>query len=296
MDYEMTRLKEEFKINKIVTVHYFEYMKDFSFDGEKHDFWELVYVDKGIIEISADKRVYRLRQGEMIFHKPCEFHALKANGSIAPNLVIVSFECKSKAVKFFCDRIFTINGEQKDCLSTIVKEAGRAFSSRLSDPELKKLERRKETAFGAEQLIKISLEHLLILLYRSNFIKINNSGEKSMSVLSERLDKNIVGDIIEYMNENIGENYSFEDFASLVNISPTRLKVIFRQKTGMGVMRYFKSLKIARAKLFIRENDYNFTQIAMILGYASIHSFSRQFKAVEGMSPREYAKSVKINL
>ena len=49
-------------------------------------------------------------------------------------------------------------------------------------------------------------------------------------------------------------------------------------------------MKITRAKLFIRENDYNFTQIALLLGYDSIHSFSRQFKAVEGMSPREYAK------
>lgn len=294
MDYQMTLLHEEFKIKRIVTVHYFEYTKDFSFDGEEHDFWEFVYVDKGVIDISADERRYRLRQGEITFHKPREFHALRANGSVASNLVIAAFECKSRPMSFFRDKIFKISGEQKEYLSTVVKEAGRAFSSPLSDPALKLLQRRDNAVFGAEQLIKLSLEMLLISLYRSNFIK--PTTEKSMSVLTERLDKSTVSDIIEYMNENINRNFEFADFVRLVSVSPTRLKAIFKQKTGMGVLQYFRRLKIERAKLFIREDDYNFTQIALLLGYDSIHSFSRQFKNIEGMSPREYAKSVKINL
>ncbi len=294
MGYQMITLKEDFKIKKIVTVHYFEYTKDFSFDGEEHNFWELVYVDKGVIDITADDRMYQLRQGEMTFHKPGEFHALKANGRIAPNLVIISFDCHARAVRFFADKILKIRGEQKEYLSTIVKEAGRAFSSPLSDPYLEVLERSQKPVFGAEQLIKTSLEMLLISLYRSNFLKPET--EKPLSVLKDRLDKNIVDDMIEYMNENINYRLEFPDFVKLVNISPTRLKAIFKQKTGMGVIQYFRFLKISRAKLYIRENDYNFTQIAQMLGYDSIHKFSRQFRAVEGMSPREYARSVKINL
>lgn len=294
MSYSMTTLKEEFKIKKIVTVHYFEYTKDFSFEGESHDFWEFVYVDKGVVDITADDRAYRLRQGEMTFHKPNEFHTLKANGKIAPNLVIVSFECTAKNARFFQNKILKINGEQKEYLSTIVKEAGRAFSSPLSDPTLKFLEKHSQPVFGAEQLIKTSLEMLLISLYRNNFLKPDT--EKSMSVLTDRLDKNIVNDIIEYMNENVNYKLTFKEISDLVSVSPTRLKTIFKQKTGMGVMQYFRMLKISRAKLYIRENDYNFTQISSMLGYESIHIFSRQFRAAEGMSPREYARSVKINL
>lgn len=294
MDYRATSLQEVFAVKKVVTVHYFEYTKDFAFDGEAHDFWEFVYVDKGVVDICADDRRYRLKQGEMTFHKPGEFHALYANGIVAPNLVIVSFLCKSKAVKFFNGRIFKINGDQKEYLSAIVKEAGRAFDSPLHDPNLKFLSRRSDAVFGAEQMIKLSLESLLISLYRTGIIK--PAVEKSLSVLAERLDKNIADDLIEYMEENINQSLSFNDFAKIVNISPTRLKAVFKNKTGMGVMQYFRKMKITRAKLFIRENDYNFTQIALLLGYDSIHGFSRQFKAVEGMSPREYAKSVKLNL
>lgn len=294
MDYQPTELGEVLRVKKIVTVHYFEYTKDFAFDGEAHDFWEFVYVDRGVIDIRADERRYRLKQGEMTFHKPGEFHALYADGMVAPNLVIVSFYCRSRAVRFFSDRIFKINGDQKEYLSTIVKEAGRAFDSPLSDPNLKLLSRRSGAVFGAEQMIKLSLEALLISLYRGNFIR--PATERPLSVLTERLDNNTVGDLTEYMEENINQNLRFEDFTKIVNVSPTRLKTIFKNKTGMGVVQYFRKLKISRAKRFIRENDYNFTQIALLLGYESIHTFSRQFKAVEGMSPREYAKSVKLNL
>ena len=48
-----------------------------------------------------------------------------------------------------------------------------------------------------------------------------------------------------------------------------------------------------QAKLLIRENSLNFTEIANTLGYSSIHYFSRQFKTFTGMSPSEYALSIK---
>ena len=38
----------------------------------------------------------------------------------------------------------------------------------------------------------------------------------------------------------------------------------------------------------------NFTQIADALGYTSIHYFSRQFKKITGMTPSEYASSIKV--
>ena len=47
------------------------------------------------------------------------------------------------------------------------------------------------------------------------------------------------------------------------------------------------------AKQLIRENEMNFTQISDFLSYSSIHYFSRQFKKLSGMTPTEYATSIK---
>ena len=52
-------------------------------------------------------------------------------------------------------------------------------------------------------------------------------------------------------------------------------------------------LKIDKAKQLISEDIYTVTEISEILGYSTIHYFSRHFKRITGMSPSQYAKSVK---
>ena len=52
-------------INKIVTIHYYEFDKNFSFEGESHNFWEMVYIDSGEVEINARNNRFLLKQGEM---------------------------------------------------------------------------------------------------------------------------------------------------------------------------------------------------------------------------------------
>ena len=60
-------LEDTVVIDQIVSIHYFEYAKDFVFQGEKHDFWEFLYVDKGQAEVMADTDGYKLEEGDIIF-------------------------------------------------------------------------------------------------------------------------------------------------------------------------------------------------------------------------------------
>jgi quercetin dioxygenase-like cupin family protein len=76
MSFVKTVLNQYFEIDSVVTVHYFEFACDYIYEGEAHDFWEFVYVDKGELENMADDKGFKLKQGEMIFHKPNEFHNL----------------------------------------------------------------------------------------------------------------------------------------------------------------------------------------------------------------------------
>ena len=43
-------------VEKLITIFYMECSKDFCYDGERHDFWEIVYIDKGEMICTADKR------------------------------------------------------------------------------------------------------------------------------------------------------------------------------------------------------------------------------------------------
>lgn len=292
--YQLTTLKNEINIKHIITVHYFEYSKNYIFEGESHDFWEILYVDKGKINVMANDKAYILEKGEMIFHKPNEWHNVIANGKVAPNLVVIAFDCQSKAMNIFENRVLMIDDKVKNHLATIVGEAHHAFSSNLSDPMLSALKKRKNVKFGSEQLIRIHLELLLVEMIRD--IELYSTDAKTSSSIREYAQEEKLNIIIEFLKENIYKRLTLEDICHQTLLSKSSLVKIFKEGMGISVMEYFKKIKIEEAKILIREGNHNFTQIASILGYNSIHYFSRTFKSETGMTLSEYASSVKMYL
>ena len=136
MKFKEISLRKTIEISGIYSVHYFEFAKDYVFTGESHDFWEMVYVDKGeIIELSGEEEI-TLGAGEILFHEPCEWHNTRANGSVAPNVLVISFKCKSKAMDAFKGRRMHIDSMQRELLRGILSESRIAFSSRLDNPPI----------------------------------------------------------------------------------------------------------------------------------------------------------------
>ena len=295
MDYKTTALNEVITIDEIVTVHYFEFLKDYRFPGESHDFWELVYVDKGKIFAQAGDAVCPLEQGDIIFHKPNEWHTLFANGQTAPNIVIVAFCCNSKAMSFFEGKLLKIGDSEKNWMATILRESKTAFSSKLNDPFLSRLEKRGNSPFGCEQIIKLSLEWMLIEMIRRHTENIFiTRPEKLSTTVRETSEQDILNKILTYLHEHVRGKISLDDVCAYTMFSRSYVQRLFKKRMGTSIMDYYKKLKIEEAKLMIRDGVYNFTQISECLSYASIHHFSRHFKEITGMNPSEYASSVKI--
>ena len=294
MEYTSVILHKDIIIDRIVTIHYFEFTKDYAFGGESHSFWEFLYVDKGTARVIAGDRQLCLKQGEMVFHKPDEFHDVAADGHIAPNLVVISFECRSKAMAFFKNRMVRIGDYEKNLLALILREAREAYSSPLHTTTLKKLEKKVCPLFGCEQLIKTYLEQMLIHLVRkeSHYEKENPLS----SVVREKTDEDLITRITGYLQENVRENLRFPIICQTLGISGTTLKDIFHRQVGTGIMAYFAMLKIEEAKRMIREGRGNFSEISESLGYSSLHYFSRHFRRLTDMTPSQYASSVKVRI
>jgi AraC-like DNA-binding protein len=294
MHYKSITLKKEFNINRIVTIHYYEFSKDFTFSGERHNFWEFLYVDEGQVEVAAEKNNFTLGQGEIIFHKPNELHSVWANRKTAPNAVVICFECNSPSMEFFHNKIFSLGDEERGILANIIKEAFNAFCSPLGDPEKNVLVRTEDQVFGCEQLIKAYLEILLITIVRNGKSLVFK--RKLSSTVKEYNENDIVQRIIEFMKRNISTNLSLKELCHFFNVGRTYLTCIFKKRTGMGIIEYFRNLKVEQAKILIREGNYNFTEISEVLGYSSIHYFSRHFKQATGFAPTDYARSIKVRV
>lgn len=295
MAYISTTLKREIDIRSIITIHYFEYMRDFVFHGEKHDFWEFLYIDKGSVSVKADNTVLQLNAGDIIFHKPNEFHSIESKGNKAPNLVAISFNCDSESIKFFEQMSFTLSTEERKLISQVISEARLAFQTPIHLPSVEQVILADNEPFGAQQMILCYLELFLLTLIR------NHSKDRPTPIDSKILEPNLdlpssstlLANIINYMEIFICEPLTINQICEKFSLSRSTLHALFHKEKQCGVMNYFNQMKIERAKEIIRDNNRNLTEIAYFLSYSSLQHFSRQFKNFTGMSPYEYASSIK---
>ncbi|MDY4611256.1 MAG: helix-turn-helix domain-containing protein [Sphaerochaetaceae bacterium] len=278
----------EISVTHIVTAHYFIYPENFYFPGESHDFWEFLYVDKGEVEVMADTTLHTLAQGQIIFHEPGEFHSVVCNNRTAPNLVVLSFVCKSPVMDFFRGKILSVSEKERRLLSTIIQEAEEAFDSRLEDPYLKGMHRRKSQRFGCEQILRCSIELLLLQFYRQT-AKVPIRQTTNIKTTTSYLR---MAGIFNYLEDNVTQRISLNEVCRAASMSRASLEKMFREYTGQSVMEYFDRFKAKEAKRLLQDGRYNVSDIADMLGYSSIHYFSRRFKSLEGLSPTEYAKSI----
>ena len=79
----------------------------------------------------------------------------------------------------------------------------------------------------------------------------------------------------------------------MVDVSPSYMTALFHKNLQISPGEYIRRIKIQESKQMIREGNMNFTEIAAALHYSTVHHFSRQFKEKFGITPTEYAKSVR---
>lgn len=283
--------KKTFNVTSLISLLYVELAKSFSSPGESHDFWEMVYVDKGEIICTADSRSFLLKSGEIIFHKPNEYHMHCGNMTTDSNLSILSFECKSLAMKHFENKIIRLNAEEKNFLSMLFAEGLSLF--RLEDennPLLIKMNYLESAPYGCSQMTKNLLEMFLIKVSRNS----DTVFQKHRETFS--LDNMDVPDqlkeILDYLQSNIYGKVTIADIAAHVNKSESSVKRLFATWKKIGLIEYYNSLKIKEAKKLLRENIYNISQIASMLCFDSSQYFSKCFKRFTNKTPSEYKASI----
>lgn len=169
--------------------------------------------------------------------------------------------------------------------------AGAAFSTPAGRPPHPPPHPAEAAPFGCEQIIGVSLEYMLLCLVRRGD---ETPASRPTSLIRERSQNEFLARVQQYLEANIQRRLTLSDICRDNLVGRSYLQKVFREKTGGGAMEYFGNLKIQKAKEMIRQGSHNFTEIAALLGYNSIHYFSRHFKKVTGMTPSEYASSVKV--
>lgn len=133
---------------------------------------------------------------------------------------------------------------------------------------------------GAKQMIRNLLEQLLISLYRKQ--QECPAQVQSLPMQSLGMEYQIVRQVVTFLDQNIYNNITFVDVASHFNLSETQLKKLFREVTGYSVMQYYRKSVVGRIEYHIRQMDKNFTELADLFNFSSIHYFPSFTSARQG--------------
>lgn len=294
--YKIHKLETVVSVTGLVNVSYYTLSKDFLWSGESHDFWEMVYVDKGEMVVTAGTDTYLLKSGEAAFHCPHEFHNLRTSGQKSANVIVVAFLCDSPMMRTFQRKILSLNPQEKSCLSSIVKEAEATYTHfdnmiSFNVAPCVDLVQRETTPFGARQIIKNLLEYFLLLICRhTDGIHFD---ARAVPVNQLHHHAQIAVKIQDYLAEHYPDRITLALLAASQNISTSQLKRIFKEHTGDSVITYLTALRIKEAKRLVQESTMNFSQIAVAVGYDNIYYFSSVFKKHTGMTLTEYSKSLR---
>lgn len=284
-------LKTQVNVTGIYTIHYFRYGSNFKYEKEKHNFYELVYIDSGNAVIVSDGVEIQVKQGEGFLHKPNSTHTIYTNNQFA-NSAIISFECANKQLLTICNKIITFNNDQKHYLNKVLYEAKISYSDPLDDLDLTKMNKREYAPYGNEQIIKNCTELLLISLLRGTHTFNKNSSpvvsglysplvEKILAILKEKLDSS--------------EQITLEELSFKTGYSKSQIKTVFKKETGKSILQFFIDIKIEKAKKLLSKQEKTVNEISYILGFTSVQYFCRQFKLRTDMTPSDYANSIKAD-
>lgn len=112
--------------------------------------------------------------------------------------------------------------------------------------------------------------------------------EQGQSVLEQNKH---VTDVVRYMYRHLEENLTLEQIGEEFSLSRSYLNAIFQKHTQHSPMDFFIHLKMKKSCRLLRTTDLPVYEVAQKMGYADPYYFSRIFKKIVGISPRQYRKS-----
>ena len=265
------RIEHQLWVDGLYTFFYHEKEQGFLFPGEAHPMLELTYVDQGSLHSVADGQDLLLKQGDMVIYAPNQWHMQYADVDVAPRYVTLTFDLRGEGVEPLTNRKFTASRQMVSLLRQMLRE-------------------HEQVDEFSNDMIIAQLNLLLLELLREAAAPSGNKLQTSNAIHSEN---EIIRKAQQYISSHIREKLSVPLVARQVDVSPSYLTALFHKNLQISPGEYIRRIKLQESKQMIRENDLNFTEIAAALQYSTVHHFSRQFKEKFGITPTEYARSVR---
>lgn len=268
--FNYSNISSSLDISEIYTKFYQEKGTNYNFSGEKHSYWELTYVDKGELLTTIDGVSYHLKQGDLIFYAPMQFHTQSTFEKISSSYLTINFKMNFNHADLLCNKIFSLQRDSYFIVTRLIEE--------LSNDNL-----------YSNDLSLCYLKELIIQMLRFDNSHFHS---KPTTHMQQTYENELLNDILLYIDDNIYEKISVSTLCEHFCISTSMLHSLFRKNMNNTAKNYINELKLSKSKELIRNSTHTLSEISEMLGFSSIHYFSKKFKSYFNISPTEYSKSI----
>ena len=272
--YHFSRILPKVRVKEILGYYYSIRDAGYRFEGESHTYYELTYVDRGTLTTEIDDRSYTLKERELIIYGPGQFHKQLIKEGTSCSYVTVLFELDSAEdhFGFLLDKVFPYTKKIHTLIKTFVNE-----SSSLV-PYM-------------DSLLLCLFQEIIIRLLQSEFLK-EEHDKKPLTEARQHYHDELLEKILSYIDETIYEPITVGEICQKFSMSRSSLQILFNENLNQTPKKYINELKLEKSRQMIGEGRYTISEIALMLGFNSIHYFSRAFTQKYNMAPTEYSKTL----
>lgn len=240
-----------------------------------HDCHQIILILRGQVEFCVNGTVLSAGAGEIAIFNRYENHSVRVR----------SVEYERYVLQIDPDVI-----NQKSTVYALLTDRPAGFCNIINiAPHMEDIvgvfkgliEEHSEKSPLANEMEQLLVKQLLIKIYRCTDLQFDS------------MQDDLVMDIKRQFENAYGEHYTLDGLARQYSVSVSALSHRFRTMTGMPVMGYLQSCRMAHAKRMLAGTDLCIGEIIEKCGFSDSSNFSRTFKSLNGMSPTDFRKKYK---
>ncbi|SJZ85722.1 helix-turn-helix transcriptional regulator [Anaerorhabdus furcosa] len=263
-------IQPKLMVSEICAYYYMVKSPGYKFYGESHRYFELTFVDSGELETNVEGTDYTLKNYDLLLYGPNQYHTQEITSNEPCSYLTIIFESNIQDYSSIINRVFHCPREYYQILDKFVKMT----TSPLP--------------YAKDLMISFIQELILHLLQYD----LEEHITKPSTPIHQHFENELLEEILAYINQKIYEPLPVDDICDHFSISRSSLQNLFKDNLKVAPKQYINEAKLAKSKVLIKKSENTISEISSMLGFNSIHYFSRKFTHRYNITPSEYAKKI----
>lgn len=243
------------------------------------NFIELTIATDGKATVYTNGKAVQMQAGDIYVSFAGDFHSISSDSKEPLKYDFITFQSTDSLV---CTELDRIIADHHDASARIIHNSliGKLVSEAINEISV-------GDAF-TDRVMTALLDRIIVGVIRTFNSK---NGERIQSSIGE--EELLCLKLMNYVDNHIYTINNLRELVSITNYTYNYMSNLFKKVTGDTLLNYYRNRRFEAATLLLKSGQFTISQIAQMLNYSSIYSFSLAFKKKYGYSPTDAKQGVK---